>query len=82
MSLCDDQDTFNHAFYKALEHARKKDDKKVAGAVYVYMIIHMVFLIWGIMLAFQQSREQRVVHITLAVVFAPAYVLAYYLNMF
>ena len=82
MSLCDDQDTFNHAFYKALNHARKKDDKKVAGAVCVYMIIHMIFLIWGIMLAFQQPKEQRVIHITLAIVFAPAYVLAYYLNMF
>lgn len=82
MSLCNDQDSFNHAFYKALRHSRKKDDKKVAGAVCVYMIIHLMFLIWGIMLAFKQPAENRVVHITLAMVFAPAYVLAHYLNMF
>ena len=82
MSLCNDQDTFNNAFYKALKNARKKDDKKVAGAVFVYMLIHMTFLVWGVMLAFKQPREERLIHITLAMVFAPAYVLAYYLNMF
>lgn len=82
-NICTDQDDFNHAFYKALKHARKKDNKMVAGAITVYGFIHMIFLIWGIMLAFSsQPPHNRVVHITLAIVFAPAYVLAYYLNMF
>jgi hypothetical protein len=82
MSLCTDQDKFNDAFYKALKNARKKDEKNSTGVVVVYAIIHMVFLIWGVMLAFHQPREQRIMHITLAAVFSPVYVLAYYLNMF
>jgi hypothetical protein len=82
-NLCEDQDTFNNAFYKALKHSRKKDDKKIAGILAVYLVIHTIFLIWGIVLAFKsQPPQNRVVHITLAIVFAPAYVLAYYMNMF
>lgn len=81
MSLCDDQDTYNNAFYKALKYSRKKEENKVMGSLCVYMIIHMVFLIWGIFLAFKQPLEQRVIHITLAIVFSPVYVLAYYMNM-
>lgn len=82
-NVCKDQHSFNHALYKALKHAKKKDNKKIAGPLAVYLGIHIIFLIWGIMLAFKsQPPQNRVVHITLAIVFAPAYVLAYYLNLF
>uniref|UniRef100_A0A6C0JMH1 Uncharacterized protein n=1 Tax=viral metagenome TaxID=1070528 RepID=A0A6C0JMH1_9ZZZZ len=82
-NICDSQEAFNHAFYRALKYTRKKDDKKIAGVLAVYLVIHTIFLIWGIVLAFKsQPPQNRVVHVTLAIVFAPAYVLAYYLNMF
>jgi hypothetical protein len=82
-NICDSQEAFNHAFYKALKYTRKKDDKKIAGVLAVYLFMHIIFLIWGIILAFKsQPPQNRVVHVTLAIVFAPAYVLAYYLNMF
>lgn len=82
MSLCDNQDKFNKAFYDALKDSRKKDTKTSTPAIYVYIVLHTIFLIWGVMLAFKQPREQRVVHITMSMVFSPAYVMAYYLNMF
>jgi hypothetical protein len=82
-NVCETQSTFNHALYKALKHARKKDNKKIAGTLAVYLVIHTIFLIWGVLLAFKsQPPQNRVVHITLAIVFAPAYVLSYYLNIF
>ena len=82
-NICDSQGAFNHAFYRALEYTRKKDDKKIAGVLAVYLFIHTIFLIWGIVLAFKsQPPQNRVVHVTLAIVFAPAYCLAYYLNLF
>jgi hypothetical protein len=82
-NICDSQGAFNHAFYRALKYTREKDDKKIAGVLAVYLVIHTIFLIWGIVLAFKsQPPQNRVVHVTLAIVFAPAYVLAYYLNMF
>ena len=82
MSICNSQDAFDDAFYHALKHSLKKDDKKLAGPLFVYFIIHLIFLIWGVLLAFRQPEENRVVHITLAIVFGPAYVLAYYLSQF
>lgn len=82
MSLCDNQDNFNDAFYKALKHSRKKDNKKMAIGTIMYMIIHLIFLFWGIMLALNQPKEQQIVHLTLAIVFSPVYVLSYYLNVF
>lgn len=82
MSLCDNQDDFNDAFYKALKHSRKKDNKKMASGIGVYMLIHLIFLFWAIILALKQPKDQQIVHLTLAMVFSPVYVLAYYLNAF
>tara|TARA_Y100000389_G_scaffold170644_1_gene177769 strand:+ start:791 stop:1039 length:249 start_codon:yes stop_codon:yes gene_type:complete len=82
MSLCDNQDNFNDAFYKALKDSRKRDNKKMASGVGIYMLFHLIFLFWGIMLALKQPKDQQIVHLTLAMVFSPAYVLAYYLNAF
>ena len=81
-NVCNNQDTFNDAVYNALKHARKKDDKKISGPLAVYLVVHLSFLVWAIMLAFKASPETRVVHITLAIIFAPAYCLAYYMNTF
>jgi len=82
-NLCDNQKNFNHAFYDAIKYVRKKDDQKISPFLTMYLIIHFIFLFWGIVLAFKsQPPENRLVHITLAIVFAPAYVLAYYLNAF
>jgi len=80
MSLCDNQNDFNNAFYKALKHSRKKDNKKMASGATIYMLIHLIFLFWGIMLALKQPKDQQIVHLTLAMVFSPVYVLAYYLD--
>jgi succinate-acetate transporter protein len=82
MSLCDNQDNFNDAFYKALKDSRKRDNKKMASGVGIYMLIHLIFLLWGIMLALKQPKDQQIVHLTLAMVFSPPYVLAYYLKAF
>ena len=83
VDVCKDEFVLNKAFYNALQYVKAKDAKKLAGPLAVYMVIHMIFLIWGILLAFaSQPKANRVIHITLAIVFGPAYVLAYYLNMF
>ena len=82
MSLCNNQENFNHAFYKALKHSTKKNDKKMMSAAAMYMIVHLIFLVVGVMLALQRPEEEQIAHITLAIVFSPAYVFAYYLNHF
>jgi hypothetical protein len=82
-NVCKDQQTFNESLYQAVEYSRKTSEKKMTGGVGTYLVIHTLFLVWGIVLAFKsQPANNRVMHITMAMVFSPAYVLAYYLNMF
>ena len=81
MSLCNDQHTFNNAIAHAIKDYDKKITKKMSGPLTMYSIVHIIFVIWGVMLAFKtDTSEHRVINITLAIVFGPAYVLAYYLN--
>ena len=90
MSVCTNQDTFNKAFRSAIKYNEKIDEKrerhrlrKMSGVICIYSVIHLIFLIWGIMLAFKsQPPKNRVIHMTLAIIFSPIYVLSYYLNMF
>jgi hypothetical protein len=82
MSVCDNQDDFNKSFYKAIKYSNKKTNKKIMTPLLIYVIVHTLFLFWGVLLAFKQDPSVRVVHITLAIIFSPAYVLAYYLNQF
>ena len=82
MSVCENQDDFNRAFYKAIKYTRKEDTKKTGAVMTVAAIIYMVLLVWAILLAFKQPVQNRVVHVTLALVFGPAYILAYYLSAF
>ena len=79
-SICDTQDKFDQAFYNALTYSKKEENKKISTALKLYCVLHFLFILWGIYLALQTPKEQRVVNITLAIVFAPAYVLSYYLN--
>jgi hypothetical protein len=83
LNIVGNQHNFNYAFYQALKNARKKDRMLLSGGMAFYLFIHIIFLIWGVMLAFKsQPKQSRVLHITLAIIFGPAYVLAYYLNSF
>ena len=83
LNICDNQKNFSNALYYALKDVRKREKKEITGALTVYLIIHLIFLFWGIVLAVKsQPPDNRVVHITLAIVFGPAYVIAYYLNNF
>jgi hypothetical protein len=77
-NVCQDQHKFNDAFYKALKHADKKVTPK---PIVLYVVIHIIFLVAAIMIATAtQPKENRLIHYTLAIMFAPVYVLAYILN--
>lgn len=79
--VCDNQSDFNHAFRKALKHNNKENLKKARPWMYVYMVLWLIFLVWALMLAIQvPAGPERVEHLVFALVFGPAYVLAYYLG--
>ena len=81
MSLCNDQHTFNHAFAKAIRAYDKNESKKMSLSLSIYIVIHLICMIWAVMLAVKSSPpDHKVINITLALVFSPAYVLAYYIS--
>ncbi len=54
---------------------------KCSGNMAIYMVVHFILLFWGVMLALNsQPPENRVVHIVLAMLFSPLYVLSHYIN--
>jgi succinate-acetate transporter protein len=80
MSICQDQDNFNSSFYKALQYSREKETKGMGIVLSMYLILHTIFIFWAVLLAFKQEPQGRIIHITLAIIFSPAYVISYYLN--
>jgi len=81
MSVCANQDVFNVAVRKALKENEKEAMKKIGSWVYVYVVLWLVFFVWGVILAMQISdHTERVEHILFALVFGPIYVIAYYLG--
>jgi len=87
MSVCNNQEEFEKAVYKASKYVKAQEQEenkqKMTNTMSSYLVVHTIFMIWGILLAFKSvPPEFRVLHITAAVIASPAYVLAYYLNMF
>lgn len=77
-SVCDNQDDFNNAFATAVKEYNKKMSKKWSGFLTVYAIFHIICIVWAVYLALKSSPpENRVLHVTLAVVFGPAYLISY-----
>jgi hypothetical protein len=80
MNVCKDQETFNDAFKNAVKAQRKSDDKKIRTPLRMYIITHSIFVLWAIVLAMNTSKTDQVLHLTMAIVFGPAYVMAYYIS--
>jgi len=81
-NVCDSQDDFNVAFKKALKQNNKDAMKKAQPWIYVYTTIWMIFFVWALVLAMQISPgPNRLLHLVLAMVFSPVYVISYYLGI-
>lgn len=80
-NVCADQATFNTAFREALKYNQDENMKPIRDNKYIG-IVWLVFFIWAMSLALRAPAEQRVLHVLLAFVFGPVYILAYYIGMF
>jgi len=79
--VCDNQSDFNQALRKAIKYNNKEDMKKARPWLYVYLVLYMIFVVWALLLAMKvPPGPERVEHLVFALVFGPAYVLAYYLG--
>lgn len=77
-----DQADYNQAFRNALKYNAKENIKKSRPWLWVYAILYIILFTWAIILAMKiPAGPNRTVHLVLALVFAPAYVVAYYMGM-
>ena len=93
MSICSDQDAYNHAFKKALNKYKKDEEVKYGlrcgendtgckVGVVVMFIIMILFYLWALILALKVSDpEHRTLHVLFALATGPLYVLAHYASM-
>jgi hypothetical protein len=80
MSVCESQDRFNDAFEDAVKYVEKKQRPKLIVTMIVLIIFVVIFL-WAIYLAAQTNPgQEKTLHLTLAMVFSPFYVISSYLN--
>ncbi len=77
-NVCDDQEKFNKAFNKAVIALDKKPNMLTR---LISALIVVVILVWALLLAMQVPADRRQVHLVLALVFAPFYIISHYLNM-
>ena len=78
-NVCSSGKSFNVAVKKAVDEMDKNAVEKTKPWLYVYAVIWMIFFVWALLLAMSLPKgPTRVVHLTLAMVFSPLYVLAYY----
>jgi succinate-acetate transporter protein len=80
--VCDNQADFNYAFRHALKYNSEQNMKRAKPWIYVYLLLWMIFFVWAVLLAMKASTgPDRVIHLVLAVLFSPLYVLSHYLSM-
>jgi len=81
--VCKDQKTFSNAFKDAVDSYQKNeyDDMSTTGKVLIIIssFLMLIFVIWAFILS-RRTKGDKVVHMILAIVFAPAYVLSYYIT--
>lgn len=79
-SVCENQDSFNTGFHKAIKYVEKKDRLSTLSVIILSLIL-LIILVWAVMLAKNSSSsEYSVLHYVAAIIFSPMYIVAYYLD--
>jgi len=77
--VCADQKTFNKAVSNAIYHLDDDDKPKNRVAQMILALIMLSFYLWALLLAMRvQDKDHRILHVTLALLTGPLYVLSYY----
>jgi hypothetical protein len=80
-NVCRDQPTFNGAFKGALNEYYKVPEKD-RTPVMIAAVLYLLLMIWALILAMRVSDpEHRVLHLSLAILVGPLYIISYYLGM-
>jgi hypothetical protein len=81
-NVCSDQKTFNKAVRHAVRHLDDDDEPRNDTTKMIMSLIVLSFYLWAVLLAMKVAdKDHRVLHVTLALLTGPLYVLSYYLGM-
>ena len=81
-NVCSDQKTFNKAVRHAVRHLDDDDEPRNDTTKMIMTLIVLSFYLWAVLLAMKVAdKDHRVLHVTLALLTGPLYVLSYYLGM-
>lgn len=80
-TVCNDQKTFNKAVILATNNMIEKRRKVPLWALILSFIIVLVIIMWSLVLAAQNNEQKdNIIHYVLALVFAPVYIMAHYID--
>jgi hypothetical protein len=87
-NVCDSQRRFNLAFKEAVDYydEKKKYDEEEFKARHpmttmLMVVFYLILVVWALILAAKVgTKEQRVLHISLALLFPPTYIVGYYID--
>lgn len=78
-TVCDTQNDFNHAFRKAVKYVEKKETPKVWVQIVLFSIM-VLLVVFSLVLASKVETDDKILHYVLSIVFAPVYILAYFVS--
>jgi hypothetical protein len=79
-NVCNNQDDYNTALRKAIDYNDKKNYKEARPWIKIYIILWAITFTWAVLIALKvKDPEHRVLHVAIASVFSPAYLIAHYL---
>jgi hypothetical protein len=83
IGICSSQDEFNQAFRKAIKKTDEDIEEVVSPMRNLYIVLYLIFIVWAIVLAMKVPKgNDRTLHLVLAMVFSPAYVIGHYIIEF
>jgi len=80
-NVCVNQQVYNKAFRSALKENTRANIRDAGDWYYLIIALYFVFLFWAVILAMRvPAGSKRTLHITVALIASPMYVLAHYLG--
>lgn len=73
------QKDFDVAMRKAIRHIQRSE-RKMTPAMAISGVLYMVVIIWAVLLAMSVEPKARTTHLVFAILFSPAYIIAYYMG--
>lgn len=73
----------DNSFYNTSNYSKKRDSKGKSSYVVISTSLYLVLTYWAMFLALKQPAEhscRRIIHVTLAFLFSPIYIIAYYVS--